>query len=110
MRPEDLVEQVLEGKDSSAVVASLLGESAAMQYAVNIGDMTLDKTISSILLAPLIKDRSIIKAEKTVDGGAVRLEGTEERIKAAIAVVRMKYSKARFRFYESKTGKSWKRV
>ena len=79
------------------------------QYAVNIGDMTRDIIISQCLLAPYIDRDSRIKAEKTMDGGAVLLNCDEETVNNIIAVIRMKYSKHIFRFYVG-SKKTWKRI
>jgi len=81
-----------------------------MNYAVNIGDMTKDFVISQILLKPHIAGKEIVKTEKAVDGMAVLLNCDNETVVNIIDVVRLKYSKNSFRFYESKTGKSWKRI
>jgi hypothetical protein len=80
-----------------------------MMYAVNVGDMTKDVIISSILIGPHVQGRQIVKAEKTLDGGAVVLECDDETAENIKAVIRMRYEKHAFRIYEGK-GQTWKRV
>ena len=78
-------------------------------YAVNISDLTKDQILATYLISPHVKTRTIVKAEKTLDGGAVLLECPPEQLKAIVDVVRMKYCKAKFRFYEG-NHKTWKRI
>ena len=80
-------------------------------FAVNIEDLTTDKTLAQFLFAPVLGSRQIVNAEKgMVDGSAVVLDCDDERAKGMIWLVRRKYSKNLFRIYESKNGKTWKRT
>ncbi len=81
-----------------------------LHYAVNIADLTKDSYLGPFLIAPLTKGRQIVQAEKTIDGSAVVLNCGRERVKAIIDVIRLRYGKSQMRFYESKTGQSWKRI
>lgn len=81
-----------------------------MKYAVNISDMTKDFAIVQILLKSHIDGKKIIRTEKTVDGMAVLMNCDEETMNNIVEIVRLKYSKNLFRFYESRTEKSWKRI
>lgn len=79
--------------------------------AVNILDLTKDKILADFLIAPIIQNKTIVHAEQgKLDGGAVILDCPDEQGRAIIEIVRKKYSKNLFRFYESKTGKNWKRI
>lgn len=84
------------------------------RYAVNIGDMTQDKIISQILISPYVDDfKTIVKAEKTLDGAAVLLVPEVEReiIDNIVSVIRMRFHKNLFRVYEgSEKLKGWKRI
>ena len=53
-----------------------------MQYSINVMDMTKDGILSSFMIAPVIKSRTLYNAEPgRVDGMAVILECPEERAK-----------------------------
>lgn len=79
--------------------------------AVNIFDLTKDNILTDFLIAPMIKNKTIVHAEKgKIDGVAVILDCPDDQGKAIKDVVRAKYSKNIFRFYKSRTGKSWKRI
>lgn len=74
-----------------------------MQYSINVMDMTKDGILSSFMIAPVIKSRTLYNAEPgRVDGMAVILECPEERAKAIIEVIRMKFGKNEFRCYYGK--------
>jgi len=74
-----------------------------MQYSINVMDMTKDGILSSFMIAPVIKSRTLYNAEPgRVDGMAVILECPEERAKAIIEVIRMKFGKNEFRCYAGK--------
>lgn len=79
------------------------------QYAVNLGDMMQDQIITQLLIKPKLTEE-VVKAEKNFDGQAVLLKGTDEEIKSIIDVVRLKYHRNRFRFYESQPKGVWKRI
>ena len=79
-------------------------------YAVNIADLTKDKdnVWAPFLIGPVKGD--VIEAEKgRFDGMALTLECNEERAKAIVEVIRLKYKKCEIRCYGGK-GKTWKRV
>jgi len=72
-------------------------------YSVNVMDMTKDDILSTFMIAPVIRSRQIIEAEKgRIDGMAVILDCPEERARAIIEVIRSKYGKNEFRCYEGK--------
>jgi hypothetical protein len=72
-------------------------------YSVNVMDMTKDDILSTFMIAPVIRSRQIIEAEKGRIGGmAVVLDCPEERARAIIEVIRSKYGKNEFRCYEGK--------
>jgi len=72
-------------------------------YSVNVMDMTKDDILSTFMIAPVIRSRQIIEAEKgRIDGMAVILDCPEERARAIIGVIRSKYGKNEFRCYEGK--------
>ena len=74
------------------------------QYSVNIADLTKDITLGQILISPVTPNRTIVNAEpKNFDGMAVLLECDEERAKAIIEVIRIKYRKDQLRCYRNKT-------
>ena len=74
-----------------------------MQYSINVMDMTKDGILSSFMIAPVIKSRTLYNAEPgRVDGTAVILECPDERSKAIIECIRMKYGKNEFRCYYGK--------
>ena len=74
-----------------------------MQYSINVMDMTKDGILSSFMIAPVIKSRTLYNAEPgRVDGMAVILECPDERSKAIIECIRMKYGKNEFRCYYGK--------
>ena len=74
-----------------------------MQYSINVMDMTKDDILSSFMIAPAIKSRLLYNAEPgRVDGTAVILECPDERSKAIIECIRMKYGKNEFRCYYGK--------
>lgn len=79
-------------------------------YAVNIADLTKDTILATFLLAPVIADHSIVRAEKTFDGGAVLLRCEDEQALAIIDVVRLKYTQNLFRFYHRGKRGGWRRV
>ena len=81
-----------------------------MKYAINIGDLTTEP-ILGLIFGDVIDKGSIIHAEKTIDGMATALQCPEDRAKAIVETIRLKKKeKNLFRIYESKTGKSWKRI
>jgi hypothetical protein len=72
-------------------------------YSVNVMDMTKDDILSTFMIAPVIRSRQTIEVEKgRIDGYAVVLDCPEERAKAIIEVIRMKYGKNEFRCYAGK--------
>jgi len=72
-------------------------------YSVNVMDMTKDDILSTFMIAPVIRSRQIIEAEKgRIDGMAVILDCPEERARAIIEVIRSKYGKNEFRCYDGK--------
>jgi hypothetical protein len=72
-------------------------------YSVNAMDMTKDDILSTFMIAPVIRSRQTIEVEKgRIDGHAVVLDCPEERAKAIIEVIRMKYGKNEFRCYAGK--------
>jgi len=72
-------------------------------YSVNVMDMTKDNILSTFMIAPVIRSRQIIEAEKgRIDGMAVILDCPEERARAIIEVIRSKYGKNEFRCYDGK--------
>ena len=74
-----------------------------MQYSINVMDMTKDGILSSFMIAPVIKSRTLYNAEPgRVDGTAVILECPDERSKAIIECIRMKYGIHSFRCYYGK--------
>ena len=74
-----------------------------MQYSINVMDMTKDGILSSFMIAPVIKSRTLYNAKPgRVDGMAVILECPDERSKAIIECIRMKYGKNEFRCYYGK--------
>jgi len=85
-----------------------------MKYAVNLSDLHgISKIDRFVIVECMIKPitPTLVRAEKTVDGTALLLEGNEERNKAIVDVIRMKFPKHKLRCYESKTGRGgWKRV
>lgn len=84
-------------------------ETMTKQYAVNIADLTKDLIISRFLIADVVPNRIIVDAEKgRLDGGAILLECEGEKARAIIDIVRKKYQKHDFRFYEK--GTTWKRI
>ena len=72
-------------------------------YSINVADMSKDPITSQFLIAPVIRSRQIVDNEPgRFDGGAVVLECDDERAKAIIDVIRMKYGKNEFRCYQGK--------
>ena len=82
-----------------------------MYYAVNLADITKPEYMfpASLLITP-VKGPVVEAERRRMDGMAVRLDCDEERAQAIVAVFRMKADKHELRCYESKTGKSWKRI
>ncbi len=79
--------------------------------AVNVSDMTRDSILAVFLIAPVMHSHIQVNAEpKNIDGQAVLLGCDNEQARAIVDVVRNRYSKNVFRFYESKTGKTWDRI
>ena len=73
------------------------------QYSINVMDMTKDDILSTFMIAPVIKSRTLINAEPgRVDGTAVVLECPDDQSKAIIECIRMKYGKNEFRCYYGK--------
>ena len=83
-----------------------------MKYALNIADLTtIDVIPRDCLVAPNIKTRTIVKAEQTLDGGAVLLDCGEEQAQAIVEILRLKYKKHEMRCYRGSDNlKSWKRI
>lgn len=82
-----------------------------MKYAVNIADLTKDNIVKLFLVLPVCQNKLTVNiAKDRLDETAVILECDEIRAKAIVDVIRSKYHKNLFRCYESKTGKSWKRI
>jgi len=82
-------------------------------YAVNVADLTKDGILAQFLVAPVIPDRQIVKAEPgKIDGGAVLLQTDEERASAIVETIRLKWPKHALRCYRRKTdsAKTWARV
>lgn len=80
-------------------------------YAVNISDLTRDKLLGELLVAPVIPRRRIVTVKKgVVDGDAVLLECDDDQASAICEVIRRKWAKNLFRCYVSKTGKAWKSI
>ena len=91
-----------------------------MHYAVNVGDLTMDKglgagiSMTSILLAPVCSGKLTVDAEKgKVDGAALVLECDETRALAICEVLRMGFKRKGLvgpRCYRSVTGNGgWRR-
>jgi len=80
------------------------------KYAVNIGDLTRDSILAQFLFSPLIKDKTIVDAEKTIDGKAVIVNCDEKQWEGIEFTVRKKYSRNLFRLYESSNGTRWMRI
>jgi len=82
-----------------------------MKIAVNISDcMYHEREVpTGFLIAPHLNGQ-YIEAERTLDGMAAILNCPEEQARAIVAVIRQKYHRNEWRFYESKTGQNWKRV
>ncbi len=73
------------------------------QISINVMDMTKDSILSQFMIAPVIQSRALFNAEPgRVDGMAVVLDCPEERARAIVDVIRMKYGKNEFRCYEGK--------
>ena len=78
--------------------------------AVNISDCNKDFIVSTFLLKPVLSNK-IVNAEKDrIDGDALVLNCDDEKAKTIVEIVRKKYSKNLFRFYQSNRGKAWKRL
>lgn len=72
-------------------------------YGINIMDMTKDDILATFLIAPVCRSKHTYTAEPgRVDGTAVQLECNDDRARAIIEVIRMKYGKNEFRCYENK--------
>jgi hypothetical protein len=70
------------------------------QYSINVMDMSKDNTLSTLMIAPVVKSRILYNAEPGRLGGmAVILECPDERSKAIIECIRMRYGKNEFRCY-----------
>ncbi len=73
------------------------------KLSVNVMDMTKDDILSTFMIAPVIRSKILIDAERgRVDGTAVLLDCPEERARAIIAVIRQKYGKNELRCYDGK--------
>jgi len=88
-----------------------------MQYAVNLADLTFREVEMAVrlLLSPVCPNKLVVDAEKKrVDGAALVLECEEERAQAICEVLQtLVYPRKGLRgprCYESKTGKSWRKV
>jgi len=81
-------------------------------FAVNLFDcMYHEREVPTGLLIRPHLTGQYVEAEATLDGIAGILDCPEEQIRAIIHVIRRKYPKNKWRFYESKTGKGgWKRI
>jgi len=80
-------------------------------YSINVADLTQEIVLKNFMVLPVCTNKRTVNVDKNrIDEIAVILECPDEQAKAIIAVIRQKYHKNKFRCYESKTGKLWKRI
>lgn len=83
------------------------------RYAVDVAGLSaFTNHPIMFMLAPVIKNRTIVRVDKSLaaGGAGVLLDCAPERAKAIIEVVRKKIAKHELAFYRSKTGNSWERI
>jgi len=81
------------------------------QYAINIADLTRDPIMASLLIGPVTAAHLIVRAEpNAADGHAVILECDQQRAKAILDVIRMRYDKATVRCYRQGPRGGWRRI
>ena len=82
--------------------------------AANIADLTKDPILARLAVAPFMPAaRQIVHAEGNdrLDGDAVVLDCGDATGAALVQVVRMRYSKHAFRFYQKSGGGAiWRRI
>lgn len=83
-----------------------------MKYAVNVADMAKLGLVAEILVAPVVPQRLVVETSKArFDEMAVVLECEEERAKAIVEVIRLKFRPREMRCYQSSTGRGgWKGI
>ena len=77
--------------------------------AISLADIATAEPVARMLVAPVIQNQRTVEVQRgRVDGVAVMLECDDERARAIVDVLRVKYPKWQMRAWEY-VGGSWKR-
>lgn len=93
-------------------MARVRAEVTPGSYAVNLGDLMFKgrEIVSECLISPVCPSRTTVEVEpRRADGVGVLLECEEERARAIVEVLRIKFKSYELRCYRRERGR-WRRV